>query len=171
MMKLKNLVVVALAGTMLTTGLAVGAMADDGRDGARERDRGASFQAGERFARADTDGDRLISLEEFQTGVSTRFATLDADGDGLVTPAEMVAQRERAREERAAQRMARIDTNEDGALSLDEMTAASEARFARMDRNDDGALERREVRRGFGGERGERDGRRGASDAPVERAL
>jgi Ca2+-binding EF-hand superfamily protein len=67
----------------------------------------------------------------------------------------MVAQRQRVAEDRAAERMARIDTNEDGALSLEEMTAASEARFARMDRDDDGNLEPRELRRGM------RDGMRG----------
>jgi hypothetical protein len=162
MTQFKKLTVLALAGTMLASGLTVAAMADDnGRFGARERDRGAmtGFRAGERFARADTDGDRMISLEEFQAGTSERFSTLDADGDGLVTPAEMVAQRQRVAEERAAERMARIDTNEDGAVSLEEMTAASEARFAQMDRDDDGNLEPRELRRGLrdvmrgGGER------------------
>ena len=171
MTKLKNLTVLALVGTMMATGLSVAAFADDGRSGAQERDRGAAFRAGERFARADADGDRMISLEEFQAGVNEHFTSLDADGDGLVTPAEMVAERQRAAEERAAERIARIDSDEDGTLSLEEMTAASEARFARMDRNDDGSLEPRELRRGFRG--GDRDGPRnpGADDGTTEQSL
>lgn len=176
MTKFKNLTLIALAGTMLATGLTVSAMADDDRSGMRDRDRGASsFRAGERFARADADGDRMISLEEFQTGTTERFTSMDADGDGLVTPAEMVAERQQRAEQRAAQRIARIDTNEDGALSLEEMTAASDARFARMDRDDDGSLEPRELRRGFrGGDRGDRDGRggpRSGGQAPDEEVI
>jgi hypothetical protein len=178
MTNFKKLSVLALAGTMLATGLTVSAMADDNRSGMHERERGAaSFRAGERFARADTDGDRMISLEEFQTGATERFTAMDTDGDGLVTPAEMVAERQQRAEDRAAQRLARIDTNEDGALSLEEMTAASEARFARMDRDDDGSLEPRELRRGFrGGDRDDRGGRRGrggpdADGAVIEQSL
>ncbi|MFK7791767.1 MAG: EF-hand domain-containing protein [Devosiaceae bacterium] len=169
----KKMLMLALAGTVLATGFTASAMANDERDGARDRDRGSSFRAGERFARADTDGDRMISLSEFQTGATERFTAMDADGNGQVTPAEMIAERQRASEDRAAQRIARIDTNEDGVLSLEEMTAASEERFARMDRDDDGSLEPRELRRGMrGGERGERDGRRGpGAQAPVEQSL
>lgn len=164
MTSMKKFTVIALAGTMLASGLAVAAMANDHRDGARERDRGAaSFRAGERFARADTDGDRMISLDEFQAGATERFTTLDADGDGSVTAAEIVAERQLRAEERAERRIARIDTNEDGVLSLEEMTAASEARFARMDRDEDGSLEPRELRRAWRGERGDRDGRDGQS--------
>lgn len=175
MTNVKKLAVLALTGTMLATGLTVSAMADDNRSGAHERERGAaSFRAGERFARADTDGDRMISMEEFQARTNERFASLDADGDGQVTPAEMVAEHQQRAEERAAERVARIDTNGDGALSLEEMTAASEARFARMDRNEDGSLEPRELRRGFrGGDRGDRDGR-GSPDADrgvIEQSL
>ena len=157
--------VLALAGTMLGTALIVGAVAEDGGHGMRERDRGAaSFRAGERFARADVNGDRMISLEEFQARTNERFADQDADGDGVVTPAEMVAERQQRAEERAAERIAEIDTDGDGAVSLEEMTAAGEERFARMDRNDNGSLEPRELRRafrdvGFRDARGDRDGR------------
>ncbi len=165
MTNVKNLTLMALAGALLTTGVAATAFADN-RSSERDRGGASAFQAGERFARADIDGDRMISLEEFQAGVTARFERLDADADGTVTPAEMVAERERAREDRAAQRIARVDANEDGALSLEEMVAAAETRFARMDRDENGSLERRELRRGFDGrgqdrgdraERGDRD--------------
>ncbi len=162
MTNFKKLTLVALAGTVLATGAAGYAVANDHGDGMRDRERGAaSFRAGERFARADIDGDRMISLEEFQTQVGERFTTLDADGDGEVTPAEMVAERQRRSEERAAARISRIDADENGSVSLEEMLDASEERFARMDRDDDGSLEPRELRRAFrGGDRGGHGGDR-----------
>ena len=167
----KFLTVLALAGTVLGTGLVVSANADDDRGpGARERDHGSmGFRAGERFARADTNGDRMISLEEFQTRTAERFVELDADGDGVVTPAEMVAERQQRAEERAAERMANADTDGDGALSLEEMTAAGEERFARMERDEDGNLEPREIRRSFRDFRGDRDGRDGRGSREHER--
>ena len=151
----KTLTVLALAGTVLATGFTASVIADE-RSGARERDRGSmGFRAGERFGRADADGDRMISLEEFQTVTGERFVAMDADGDGQVSPAEMIAERSARAEERAAERIERADTNGDGLLSLEEATAASEERFARIDRDESGTLEPRELRRGF---RGDRDG-------------
>lgn len=173
----KALTVAALAGTMLATGLAGAALANDRGDRDRERGGASSFQAGERFARADVDGDRTLSVEEFTTQGLERFISADADGDGLVTAQEMVAARTQAMEERNAERaerqaerrtermqdraermIERLDTDDDGAVSIEEATAASEAMFARMDRDDDGSLEPRELNRGFRG--GDRDGDR-----------
>lgn len=172
---IKRIALTTLAGTVLATGLTVGAMANDDRDGARDRDRsGASFRAGERFARADLDGDRMISLDEFQAGATQRFSALDIDADGLVTPAEMAAARQRASEDRAARMIERLDTDGDGSLSQSEMETASAARFARMDRDDDGNLEPREMRRGDRRGPGGDDSRRparGSDDGVVEQSL
>lgn len=176
----KSFAMLALAGTMLATGLTGAALANDRGDRDRERGGASSFQAGERFARADVDGDRMLSVEEFTAQGLERFISADADGDGLVTAQEMVAARTQAMEERNAERaerqaerraermqdraermIERLDTNDDGAVSIEEATAASEAMFARMDRDDDGSLEQRELSRGFsGGDRGDRDGDR-----------
>jgi hypothetical protein len=65
MTQFKKFTVLALAGTMLASGpdrCRHGRRHE--RYGAHERERGAmtGFRAGERFARADTDGDRMISL-------------------------------------------------------------------------------------------------------------
>jgi hypothetical protein len=163
---LKSLIILAMAGTMLTAGLPLGAKADDNSHGQRA-ERGAAFMAGERFARADADGNRMLSLEEFQAGSTERFTRMDSDGDGLVTAAEMTAAAQRTRESRVAAMIERLDTNDDGALSLDEVNARSAQRFARLDRDEDGSLEPREMRRGTGergeqqerGERGERQER------------
>ncbi|GAB5511223.1 MAG: hypothetical protein Rhims3KO_26240 [Hyphomicrobiales bacterium] len=176
----KSFVRIALAGTVLATGLVGVALADDRGDRDRERGGHSSFQAGERFARADVNGDRMLSAEEFTTQGLERFTNADADGDGLVTAEEMIAARTQAMEERDVERserraerrtermqartermIERLDADEDGAVSLEEATAASEAMFARLDRDDDGSLEPSELRRGFrGGDRGDRDGER-----------
>lgn len=183
----KSFAMLALAGTMLATGFTGTALADDRSDRDRERGGASSFQAGERFARADADGDRTLSVEEFTTQGLERFINADADGDGLVTADEMVAartqavnERRQAMQERQAERaerhaerrgermqtraermIQRLDADEDGAVSIEEATAASEALFARMDRDDDGSLEPRELRRGpHRGDRSERGGDR-----------
>lgn len=183
----KSFAMLALAGTMLATGLTGAALANDRGDRDRERGGASSFQAGERFARADVDGDRMLSVEEFTAQGLERFVSADADGDGLVTAEEMAAARVQAMEQRDAERaerqaerrtermqagaermqaraermIERLDTDDDGAVSIAEATAASEAMFARMDRDDDGSLEPRELSRGFsGGDRGDRDGDR-----------
>lgn len=172
----KPLVVLAMAGTMLTTGLTGLALANDRSDRDRERGGASGFEAGERFARADVDGDRMLSIDEFTAQGMERFTSADADGDGLVTAEEMVAaatqaleERESERAERRAERrlervearvermIERMDSDEDGAISTEEAQAASENMFARLDRDEDGSLEPRELRRGFrGGDRGER---------------
>lgn len=176
----KPFAILALAGTILATGLTGAVLANERGDRDRERGGASSFQAGERFARADVDGDRMLSVEEFTTQGLERFTNADADGDGLVTAEEMVAARTQVMEERDAERaerraerrtermqagvermIERLDTDDDGAVSTQEAMAASEAMFARMDRDDNGNLEPRELGRGFrGDDRGDRDGDR-----------
>ena len=41
--------------------------------------------------RADTDGDGLVTYEEFLARAEARFAMIDADGDGVITPEEAQA--------------------------------------------------------------------------------
>lgn len=49
------------------------------------------------FARLDTDGDGMISREEFTAPALKRFDRADADGDGVITPEERAAMREARR--------------------------------------------------------------------------
>lgn len=174
----KPVTIFALAGTILAVGLTGAVLANERGDRDRERGGASSFQAGERFARADVDGDRMLSIEEFTTQGLERFTNADADGDGLVTADEMLAARTQIMQERDAERaerraerrtermqagvermIERLDTDDDGAVSTQEAIAASEALFSRMDRDDNGSLEPRELSRGFrGGDRGDRGG-------------
>lgn len=64
----------------------------------------AGKQRGERgdwFARLDTDGDGMISRDEFIAPALKRFDRADADGDGIVTPEERAAAREARRAKRS----------------------------------------------------------------------
>ena len=47
-----------------------------------------SGRGGDRFAKADTDGNGTISLAEFNPGAMKHFERADADGDGVITTAE-----------------------------------------------------------------------------------
>jgi Ca2+-binding EF-hand superfamily protein len=100
---------------------------------------------GKWMERWDKDGDGNIVLSDVPDGVREHLAKADKDGDGIVTREELRA----AREERKAEFQAKADTNHDGTVSPEERRAAFEsfakARFAERDKNGDGALTADEV--------------------------
>lgn len=65
--------------------------------------------------RLDTDGDGLVSLQEFQAAGEARFAQLDADGDGYVSKAEFDALH--------MARFSALDANGNGVIDADERPA------------------------------------------------
>lgn len=87
---------------------------------------GPVTSSGDYLARMDTDGDRTVSLPEFQAWMGYAFERMDRDGDGLVSTAELPGGRGRA-------------------ISLAEHRAALAARFAKQDVNRDGRLDAREL--------------------------
>ncbi len=103
----------------------------------------------DRFSGADTDGDNLISLEEFEV-----FSTVE---------------RERKQAERRAKRFTKLDTDGDGFVSADELSARADKRmdrmFERIDTDGDGVIteaEREAMKEKMNERRGKRgDGRRG----------
>ena len=120
----------------------------------------AAVFSGTAFAQLpqDTDGDGLVSREEFMQRSAERFARLDANGDGYLSLDEMRAMRQSMREGmRGAMRggdvLRDLDADGDGALSLAEIQARrpemSAERFNQMDRNGDGLLtpDERPIRR------------------------
>ena len=105
---------------------------------------------GARLAEADTDGDGLLSKEEFiATGARAEaFDRLDANSDGMLDTDELGAPRQRPRGRRsAADRFAAIDTDGDGLISSAEFAALPSAppvSFEELDANADGYLDEEE---------------------------
>lgn len=114
-------------------------------------------------------------------GERASFETLDADGNGEVTQAEMEAYR--------AERFSAADTDQDGALSKEELSARMSERandraarwvermMERMDANDDGKLSQDELASRGGRKAGDRferldaDGSGGVSKEEFETAM
>tara|TARA_Y100000815_G_C13046157_1_gene388768 strand:+ start:98 stop:328 length:231 start_codon:yes stop_codon:yes gene_type:complete len=64
-------------------------------------------RGGGMMAKADTNGDGRLTLQEFQAHALARFDRADADSDGTVTQAERKAAREAMRAQMAERREAR----------------------------------------------------------------
>jgi Ca2+-binding EF-hand superfamily protein len=97
------------------------------------------------FAAADADADGMLTPEELAAHRAARFAAADANGDGALDAAEVTAWQRAEAEARLAARAARLierqDDNGDGALSAAELGESPvEARFARIDTDDDGRI-------------------------------
>lgn len=87
---------------------------------------GPVASSGDYLLRMDSDGDRRVSLAEFQSWMGYAFERMDVDRDGVVSTAELPGGRGKA-------------------ISLAEHRAALAARFAKQDLNHDGRLDAREL--------------------------
>lgn len=99
------------------------------------------------FNKLDANHDGVVTQDEYVAAAQAKFAALDTQGTGQVT-AQQIASSATAqqRDLRFAQHeVKKLDTNGDGAVSLDEYLAASKARFAKMDKNGDGFIEADEI--------------------------
>lgn len=109
------------------------------------------------LARADANGDGVVTKAELLADVDKRFARLDTDKDGKITAAEREAMgggmrgrmarrmmERRGGEGGMGRALERVDTNDDGIITLDEQRAAATQRFAYMDRNSDGKVDQAE---------------------------
>jgi Ca2+-binding EF-hand superfamily protein len=128
---------VALAGMAGTAS----AIERHGRDGGM---RGFVNQ----FEDADADSSGGVTLEEFTAAVGDRFIDADANDDGSMTVEEIADALERMRNLRRAERIVnRLDIDNDGAVSDEEVEAAHQRRFARLDRDNNGTIEENELQR------------------------
>jgi Ca2+-binding EF-hand superfamily protein len=124
----------------------------------------------------DTDGDGKVTSMEHSAAAKTMFTKMDSNSDGRVTAAEMDAahrmkgdmkddkmarhedghDKENAADKSygkadkmaSADKIAALDTNNDGALTAEEHAAGSKKMFGKMDANRDGMLTAQEMRDG-----------------------
>ena len=87
---------------------------------------GPVASTGDYLSRMDSDGDRRVSLAEFQAWMGYAFERMDTNHDGIVSPAELPGGRGRA-------------------IALSEHRAALAVTFAKQDRDHDGGLDAREL--------------------------
>jgi Ca2+-binding EF-hand superfamily protein len=93
------------------------------------------------LARADANGDGIVTREEMLADVDARFAKLDANHDGKITPEERQIFAEGTR---GGRMMGRTDANGDGTITLEEQHAQANKRFDRIDTNHDGKIDQAE---------------------------
>jgi Ca2+-binding EF-hand superfamily protein len=92
--------------------------------------------------RFDTNKDGTITLEEFTAVHDARFEAADTNSTGEITLEQWLESRpgQGYRTDRAEARFNRLDTNNDGVLSKDEVRSSGERKFTRMDSNGDGVI-------------------------------
>ena len=94
--------------------------------------------------RADADGNRNVSCEEWRTWIGATYSANDTDGDGSLTEAEYETFVVETGLFQSIP-LTKIDTNADQRYSSDEVTAAGTVVFEQGDRNNDCVLSRREL--------------------------
>lgn len=139
------------ARIMLTSAailVGVTAQAATGDQGAKGKHMRPSFE------QLDVNSDGALTLEEIQAIGKGRFEKMDADGDGFITSEEIAAMGKMRSERHAARMMERLDANEDGKISFEEMKEhkgkgrkarrSPEKMFDKVDANGDGKITKEE---------------------------
>ena len=99
------------------------------------------------FDSADTNGDGVITREEFHAAREHAFTRLDRNGDGYIDQDD-VSSRPGARhvaKDRLAQLVAQLDKDGDGRISQGEFVDGPTPLFDRADTDHNGELSREEV--------------------------
>ena len=131
---MRKIIAAALLGTSLLAGAAFAAQQ---APAPAPQDR---MSGGNPLKLADANGDGAVTKAEMLADVDARFARLDPNKDGKISKDE----RPGDGAGRGGRMMTRIDTDGDGAISLDEQRAQATRRFERVDANKDGTLDQAE---------------------------
>ncbi len=136
----KNMVLATLAATLTVIGFSSSAYADGHKGGHRNM---PSFET------LDANADGQVTQDEFTALARTRFDTADTNSDGLLSAEEMSAMSsqdmKKRHEKRLKKMMRKLDKNEDGQISFEEMQSmrkgkSAERMIERFDDNDDGQI-------------------------------
>jgi hypothetical protein len=101
-----------------------------------------------RFEQLDTNKDGTVSKDEFVQKRAAHFDQADANKDGKLTQAERAAAHEARMKERMQKR---ADKHGDETLTREQMKAKTAEKFAKLDANNDGKLSSDELKRGHHG--------------------
>lgn len=101
---------------------------------------------GDRFAQADTNGDGLVTREEFKASRSARFKQMDRNGDGAISRDDFgrILKFRPDAAQRLDQMLAEADANHDGRLTRAELDQAPVPMFERADANGDDRIDAQE---------------------------
>ena len=95
------------------------------------------------FQKMDTDGNGGIATNENSAAAGKMFVEMDADKNGSVTAAEMDAHKTRLGQDggmSSAEKIAKIDNNDDGEVSSTEHASAAQKMFSEADADSNGIL-------------------------------
>lgn len=120
----------------------------------RRRSRGGARGVGAFCARDDLNHDGKVTRAELDQALHQQFAA--AAKGGFLTKDQFEDMQHSRAEVTSGRAFARLDTNHDGKLSLQEFAAYAQRTFERMDRNHDGTITADEMssRRRFGNRSG-----------------
>lgn len=119
---------------------------------AEGRERGPRMDMHAALTQFDLNDDGALTLAEIQEAQTIRFTTADLNGDGSLSADELAQQiasdmQDRS-DEMAEKMLGRMDANEDGMLSAEEIAFRNIDRmFGRIDADDDGILSAEELER------------------------
>jgi len=92
------------------------------------------------LARIDANRDGKITREELPERLAERLLLADLDQDGAITLDELRKAGDKEREEQAKQTLQRLDANQDGKITKEEIPERMRPRLEALDANRDGVL-------------------------------
>jgi len=106
---------------------------------------GGGFGTDGYLKRFDLNNDGQVTQEEINKVKSEQFAKYDSDGNGILSSEEWQAMRQDRVKERMARRFAHHDSNGDGGISQEEFMSRATHMMDRLDSNGDHVIDKDEL--------------------------